>query len=157
MFPIHTILHPTDFSDQADAALRMAVSLARDYGARLVLLHVMPPPTVIGGEMGAYAPVPEEPAELWERLNALQPEGALCVERFLVKGEPSEEIVRMARGERADLVVMGTHGRTGLGRLLMGSVAEWVMRRAPCPVLTVKTPAVPTVRERHERRMAART
>jgi nucleotide-binding universal stress UspA family protein len=157
MFPIHTILHPTDFSDQAAAALSMAEALARDYGARLVVLHVLPPPPVIGGEMGSYIPEPDDPAELWEKLNAIKPEGAICVERFLVKGEAAEEIVRMARGENADLVVMGTHGRTGLGRLLMGSVAECVMRKAPCPVLTVKLPATPTVRERHELETAART
>jgi nucleotide-binding universal stress UspA family protein len=140
MFPIHTILHPTDFSDYSTAALRMAEALARDYGARLVVLHVMPPPPVVAGEMGAYIPELEDPTALWDRLNALQPEGSICVERFLVKGEPATEIVNMARGEKADLLVMGTHGRSGLGRLLMGSVAEWVMRKAPCPVLTVKMP-----------------
>jgi nucleotide-binding universal stress UspA family protein len=66
------------------------------------------------------------------------------VERHVRDGDPSEEILAVARETRSDLIVMGTHGRTGVGRLLMGSVAEQVMRRATCPVLTVKTP-VPEV------------
>jgi len=152
MFPIHTILHPTDFSGQADQALHMAAALARDYSARLVVLHVMPPPPVMAGEMGMMVPeAPELPAEAWERLNVIKPEGVMDVERFLVRGEAAREINRMAREQKADLIVMGTHGRTGLGRLLMGSVAEVVVRRATCPVLTVKMPApVPAPRVERE-------
>jgi nucleotide-binding universal stress UspA family protein len=152
MFPINTILFPTDFSEQADQAQRMAEALARDHGAHLVILHVMPPPPVLAGEMGMMVPeAPELPAEVWERLNDLKPEGVTGVERFLVRGEAASEIVRMAREQKADLIVMGTHGRTGLGRLLMGSVAECVVRRAACPVLTVKVPTpVPATRAERE-------
>ena len=151
MFPIHTILHPTDFSDRANEAFRLAAAVARDYGARLVLFHVVPPAPAFTGEMGvAMPPEPESVEEFWAKLNDLRAEGDLCVERSLVRGDPAEEIVRRARDEKADLIVMGTHGRTGLGRLLMGSVAELVMRRAPCPVLTVKVPVPAPVREERE-------
>jgi nucleotide-binding universal stress UspA family protein len=141
MFPLYTILHPTDFSEQAENARRAAEALAHDYNARLVLVHVMQPPPLVASEMGVVIPdLPDEPAALWARLNAMAPEGKFCVERFLLKGEPVEQIVRMAKEEGADLIVMGTHGRSGLSRVLMGSVAEWVLRRAPCPVLTVREP-----------------
>ncbi len=141
MFPLHTILHPTDFSPQAEHARRTAEALAHDYNARLVLVHVMQPPPVVASEMGVVIPdLPDEPTALWNKLNDMEPAGLVCVERFLLKGEPVVEIVRMAQEERADLIVMGTHGRSGLPRLLMGSVAEWVLRQAPCPVLTVREP-----------------
>jgi nucleotide-binding universal stress UspA family protein len=78
---------------------------------------------------------------LWELLNNLRPESyANAVERNLQVGDAAEEIVRLAGKANCDLIVMGTHGRSGLGRLLMGSVAEKVLRKAPCPVVTVKQP-----------------
>jgi nucleotide-binding universal stress UspA family protein len=80
--------------------------------------------------------------ELTEKLHKMQAEGAkVPVEhQLLFVGDPAEEILRVAQAVKADLVVLGTHGRTGLGRLLMGSVAEQIVRRAPCPVVTVKVP-----------------
>jgi nucleotide-binding universal stress UspA family protein len=141
MLAIHTILHPTDFSDRAAQAFHVASALARDYGARLVVCHVYNPPPVVYGEFGAAPPPPEETESLRERLGRWRPtDESIEVQHYLVEGDPATEIVALAKDCGCDLVVMGTHGRTGLGRLLMGSVAEQVVRRAPCPVLTVKTP-----------------
>ncbi|MCI0461374.1 MAG: universal stress protein [Gemmataceae bacterium] len=142
MLPIKVILHPTDFSEQANNAFQLACSLARDYRARLILLHVFTPPSTVYGEFGA---VPPETGDLMDsyraRLAQVKPAPEnIVVERFVIEGHPPTEIVRLADEMEADLIVLGTHGRTGLGRLLMGSVAEVVMRKAPCPVLTVKMP-----------------
>jgi nucleotide-binding universal stress UspA family protein len=139
MLPIRTILHPTDFSAPSAAAFQVACALARDYGARLVLLYVKPPDIVYGD--GFILPPDPEPVrrELFDKLKALGPaDPALRVERVLLEGDPAAGIVEKARELPCDVIVMGTHGRTGVGRLLLGSVAEVVLRRAPCPVLTVK-------------------
>jgi nucleotide-binding universal stress UspA family protein len=146
MLPIRTVLHPTDFSPQAGAAFLVAGALARDYGARLILLHVKPP-EIVYGEGYVLPPDPEVVRkELQEQLDRLQPPGpGLRVERVLREGNPVQGILDTARETRPDMIVLGTHGRTGVSRLLMGSVAEAVLRKAPCPVLTVKAapPNVP--------------
>lgn len=141
MLAVHTILHPTDFSDQSRYAFGLACSLTRDYGARLVLLHVASTPIIGYGE-GVIPPDPEELRnEARAQLDALQPPaGDVRAERRVAEGNPVDEIIRVAEEIDASLIVMGTHGRSGLGRLLMGSVAEYVLRRAPCPVLTLKAP-----------------
>jgi nucleotide-binding universal stress UspA family protein len=143
MLPIKTILHPTDFSDRAEYGFQLACALARDYGARLILCHVHQIPPVVYGEFGAAPPEPIGAAEeMGARLLAIRPaDENIPVEHRMMEGNPAEEIVRMAKETECDLIVLGTHGRTGLGRLLMGSVAEQVVRKAPCPVLTVKSPA----------------
>jgi nucleotide-binding universal stress UspA family protein len=144
MLTIRTILHPTDLSDHCDCAFRLSCSLARDYGARLIVLHVSTPPVVgYGGGV-----IPPEPAELKnqlrERLHQVQArDPKVQLDHRLVEGDPATEILRIAEGAGCDLIVMGTHGRRGLGRLLIGSVAEQVVRKAACPVLTVKTPQGP--------------
>jgi nucleotide-binding universal stress UspA family protein len=148
MLAIHTILHPTDFSERSEFAFRLACALARDYGARLVLLHVAHPPVVVYGE-GVVPPVSDDYLErLEEDLHRLRaPDPNVHVEHLFREGDPVTEILAVATQTSADLIVLGTHGRTGLGRLLMGSVAEQVVRKAPCPVLTVRTPfheAVPS-------------
>ena len=142
MLPIHTILHATDFSPQSEAAFKVACALARDYHARLMVMHVHHIPTMAFGEFGALPPAPDETEDgLRARLANMRPTDAtIPVDRYLTEGEPAEEILRLAKERGADLIVLGTHGRSGLGRLLMGSVAEKVMRRAPCLVLTVKQP-----------------
>lgn len=141
MLAIKTILHPTDFSQCSELAFRLAGSLARDYGARLVVLHVVPVPTVYYGEGVMVAPPPEDQEALRERLVQLKPRDAkVVVEHQLLKGDAATEIVRVAEETKADVIVIGSHGRTGLARLLLGSVAEKVMRKAPCPVVTVKPP-----------------
>ena len=141
MLRIQTILHPTDFSDRSSHALHLAQALARDYQAELVVLHVVPQPIVGYGE-GVIPPDPEvlvqEGREELDRL--LQTPAAIVARRRVEHGDPAMTILRVAGEHHAGLIVMGTHGRTGLARLLMGSVAEQVVRRAPCPVLTVKTP-----------------
>jgi nucleotide-binding universal stress UspA family protein len=141
MLPIGTILHPTDFSERSAHAFQLACALARDYGARLVVLHVAMPPTIAYGE-GILPPdshlLSQEAKEQLDRLEV--PQANVRAERRFEEGDPPTEILRVAQEINADLVIMGTHGRTGLGRLLMGSVAEQIVRKATCPVLTVTTP-----------------
>ena len=143
MLPIKTILHPTDFSGPSEYAFQVACSLARDYGAKLVVLHVDMPPVTIG-EVISYMEPEEYKEKLWaefRRLEATEPGiRDLRLETKLAEGNPAKEILRTANEIKPELIVMGTHGRTGLGRLLMGSVAEEVVRKSPFPVLTVKTP-----------------
>ena len=147
MLAVRTILHPTDFSDCSRYAFWLACALARDYGARLIVLHVAEWPALgsAGGE-GVVAPMPPPDPEALrasahQQLERLEvPQANVRAERRLEQGDAVSEILRVAQEARADLIVLGTHGRTGLGRLLMGSVAEQVVRRAACPVLTVKTP-----------------
>jgi nucleotide-binding universal stress UspA family protein len=142
MMTIRSLLHPTDFSDHSAAALELAAAVARDYGARLTILHVKSVPAVPAGVM-TPEPVetPEEAAETRRRLDAVHPaDPKVAVEHVMLVGDESTEIVQLAKDEAFDLIVMGTHGRTGVRHMLMGSVAERVMRQAPCPVLTVKQP-----------------
>lgn len=140
MQAIRTILHPTDFSEPAEHAFHLACSLARELGARLIVLYVDPPP-VCHGELVARRQPNGYHEELWQKLNQIQaPDADGIVEHRLEEGEPGNEILQLATAENCDLIVMGTHGRAGLRRLLMGSVAEQVVRNAACPVLTVKSP-----------------
>jgi nucleotide-binding universal stress UspA family protein len=111
MLPIQTILHPTDFSKPSDYALQVARALARDQSR---------PPDYLAR---CARHVSRRERRLW---------------RTVGRGDPAAEILRIAQDTNSDLIVMGTHGRSGLGRLLMGSVAEQVVRKASCPVLTVK-------------------
>ena len=138
MLPIRTILYPTDFSENSGYAFQFACALARDYGAKLVVLHVNPPPVLFYDKV-VLVPVVDPRDELLEMLNKIKPDDpAIAIERRLVDGEPADEIWNAAGARHADLIVMGTHGRGGLSRLLMGSVAESVSRNADCPVLTVR-------------------
>jgi nucleotide-binding universal stress UspA family protein len=140
MLSIKTILHPTDFSEPSQCAFQLACALARDYGAKLVVLHVYPTP-VLPTLSGTVVPLPLDAPrdELLDRLEHIQPrDPAIAVERVLLTGDPAFEIRRAAGVYHADVVVMGTHGRGGLSRLVMGSVAEQVSRGAECPVLTVR-------------------
>jgi nucleotide-binding universal stress UspA family protein len=139
MFPIRTILHPTDFSATSDAALVHACALAKDYGAKIVVLHVWEPLIVMGGEKYPQVP-PNDVEETIARLDMLPiPDASVKVTRKVVVGEPPEEIVREAKERPCDIIVMGTHGHSGLARALLGSVAEGVLRHATCPVLTVRS------------------
>jgi nucleotide-binding universal stress UspA family protein len=141
MLPIRTILHPTDFSASCRPAFELACALARDYSAALVIAHVVPPVRVFAPD-GIAVPFPaEEPYEARARLAQVHPtDGHLEVEHRLLEGEPAEMILKLAADASADVIVMGTHGTGGLVRFLVGSVAESVMRKAPCPVLTVREP-----------------
>lgn len=136
------IVFPTDFSDAGNHALQWATSLARDTGATLVIVHVEEPPMAYGGgEM--YYPVEEPNRDYLRRSLAevLPTDDTVPYTHKLLVGDPADAIVQIAESENAELIVMGTHGRTGLTRLLMGSVAEAVVRKAPCAVLTVKQAA----------------
>ncbi|MCI0361795.1 MAG: universal stress protein [Planctomycetaceae bacterium] len=139
---VEKILYPTDFSEAGQHALPLATSLARDMGATLIIAHVEEPPVAYGGGEMYYGVEPPNHEEQRANLDAVTPTdpGVPCVHKLLI-GDPAEAIVQLADADHVDLIVMGTHGRTGLSRLLMGSVAEAVVRRAPCPVLTVKQSA----------------
>jgi universal stress protein A len=139
------ILHPTDFSECAAKAEAMAVDLASKLGGEIVLLQVLVE-TPLYGEGLLNMPTVErvyDAQRKWAeealdaRANDLLQQG-IKASRRVQTGAPFEEIVRIAEEERADLIVMGTHGRAGLNHLLLGSVAERVVRLATCPVLTVR-------------------
>ena len=131
---------PNRFFGALGTGVRVGLRLARDYGARLVLLHVAVLPEVVG-EAVLIPILRDNQAELEEKLHRLAaPYANLRVEHRFERGDAITEILRVAEETRADLIVLGTHGRTGLGRLLMGSVAEQMVRKASCPVLTVKVP-----------------
>jgi nucleotide-binding universal stress UspA family protein len=134
-----TILFPTDFSHASDAALEHAEALAKQRHAKLVILHVEEPPLAYGGGELYYG-LPEPSSErIMKMLEDVQPSDA-SVEftHKLTMGDPATEIVRIAEEEKAGMIVLGTHGRTGMSRLLMGSVAEGVVRRSPCPVIVYR-------------------
>ena len=137
-----TILFPTDFSHAGDAALVHAEALARQQGARLLIVHVEEPPLAYGGGELYYG-IPEPSSErILEMLEDVKPaDAAVPFTHRLTMGDPAGEVVRLAEEEHADMIVLGTHGRTGLTRLLMGSVAEAIVRRAPCPVLVYRETA----------------
>jgi universal stress protein A len=138
MIRIQTILYPTDFSVAAEHALDVAHSLARDHRAKLVLLNVTDVLPVREVPLSEYdlAGVVNEARRQLEALAATIND--LPVETHAVVGYTGDAIIDTARSCQADLIVMGTQGHSGLTRLLLGSVAEKVLRHAPCPVLTVK-------------------
>jgi nucleotide-binding universal stress UspA family protein len=135
------ILFPTDFSHTGDAALELATALARDSGATLLIVHAEEPPMAYGGGELYYGLPNPATADLEKMLQEVKPSDPdVPFESRMITGDPASAIVRLAKEEDVDLIVMGTHGRTGLSRLLMGSVTEAIVRRASCPVLTVKHP-----------------
>jgi nucleotide-binding universal stress UspA family protein len=143
---IKTILTPTDFSVHAEHAFRWALAMAADWNAHIVLLHVAPLLYLAYSE-SLYLMDPakmenELITEAEKRLGELvhQQGTTGTIETRAVVGEPVWEICRAVEREHADLIVMGSHGRTGLSHVLLGSVAERVMRYAPCPVLIVRLP-----------------
>jgi nucleotide-binding universal stress UspA family protein len=142
------ILCPVDWSDTAAGALQAAAALASRFDASLTLLHVdVVPGSAIPEALLATPPAlatdvsaaPDRPLPAWREL-ALRL-GAPRVDAVRSVGTPGLEIVALARREAYDLIVMGTHGRTGLRHLVLGSVAEEVVRHAPCPVLTIGSEA----------------
>jgi len=141
MTSITTILHPTDFSNPAESSFQLACALASDMKARLLMFHVVQP-AVYAHHLDFTSP--DRELKAWEQLRRLQQtaeEGyGLDIDIDLSEGEPATEILKAARQRECSLIVMGTHGRTGLNHLLMGSVAEKVVRKACCPVLTVRSP-----------------
>lgn len=144
---LQQILVPTDFSEPSRYAKRYALSLAQQYGASIHLLHVIQDvlPVLADAETpmapAVYLADVEQTAREYLRAE-VPPELAdkLRFELVVRRGTPFLEIVRYARQAGVDLIVMATHGRTGLAHMLMGSVAEKVVRKAPCPVLTIRPP-----------------
>jgi nucleotide-binding universal stress UspA family protein len=145
MKSITTILHPTDFSDPAQGSFQLACALASDMKAHVLAFHVVRPVAAYVDDLIEYAS-PERELKAWEGLRRLQQTAedgyGLDIDIDLSEGEPAAEILKVARDRHCDLIVMGTHGRTGLRHLLMGSVAEKVVRKACCPVLTARSPLV---------------
>ncbi len=144
---VERILFPTDFSEGSSHALPYAVDLAKHYNARLYILHI-----IYDIAKATESHIPHISAdELYKELNTWatneidtccieETRGLLNVEKTVLKGIPYEEIIKFAANEKIDIIVMGTYGRVGLERFIFGSTAERVVRRAPCPVMTVKTP-----------------
>lgn len=137
MRPIKTILHPTDFSDAALEAMELAGSLAREHGATLVVLGVVIPSLPIGElrDPEMMAAVKHLQQQLLALISKMDNVSVRC---DAVLGLPGQAILTVAEEIQADLIVMGTHGRRGISHLLLGSVAEYVLRNAKCPVVTVK-------------------
>lgn len=148
MSPVRRILAPTDYSDNSLAAVRYAAGLAEAFGAELVLLHVVPDLTLVLPD--AVMPTPVAGPDLQElAANARAALAKIVAEQGLAKldtktevriGQAAAEIDAAAKELKADLICLSTHGRTGLAHLFLGSVAERVVRHAPCPVLVVPPP-----------------
>jgi len=149
MRPITHILVATDFSDSADEALTYALTLADQVGATARLVHVFDDPGAIGLYSEGYVPMPAEVraeilAEIRRQLTArAATAGRTDLPSEVLAGPPARTIVDAARQHQCDLIVMGTHGRHGMAHLLLGSVAERVVRTAACPVLVVRRPSAP--------------
>ena len=141
---LRTILVPVDFSKEGDKALQYALRFADQFGSKLVLLHVVEP-VVYGGDFG-YLPTAADTGEIVRAIRIKL--DTLCVERgiaprllektLVLTGKPFVEITDAARSLKADLIVISTHGYTGLKHAVMGSTSERVVRHAPCPVLVVR-------------------
>jgi nucleotide-binding universal stress UspA family protein len=140
------ILHPSDFSRASGGAFAKAVQLAVDNRAELLLVHVFTLPLQMVGEAyippDAYAKI-EASTRAWaknglDKLIGKARRAGVRARALVLEGPPHDRIARAARAHRADLIVMGTHGRTGLARLFLGSVAARVLSTATCPVMTVR-------------------
>ncbi len=152
MAAIKKILHPTDFSERSLAALPLAIDLAQRYEAELHCLHVVEMPSEFILEDSYMLPLVTEYQPDYGKLKEAAeshleqfvaehvPDLQGSVKRAVVTGKPFAEIIRYAREQNIDLIVLGTHGRSALGSVLLGSVAEKVVRKAPCAVLTVRHP-----------------
>jgi nucleotide-binding universal stress UspA family protein len=143
---VRTILVPIDFSSHADAVLEWAAHLAEEHGSKLVLLHAYHLPVDFQQLEGAYLPpdfwaqVKDDAAENLDKAAKPLRDRGLAVETVVREGYPATAIEEEARDRGVDLIVIGTKGHSGLKHLLLGSVAERVVQKAPCPVLAVKTP-----------------
>lgn len=147
MMKVERILFPTDFSEGSFHALPYAVDLAKHYNAKLFIIHV-----IYDIAKATDSHIPHISAdELYKEISAwAQKEMESCciegirglqdVKKQVLRGVPYEEIIKFAGDEKIDMIVMGTYGRIGLERFIFGSTAERVVRRAPCPVMTVRVP-----------------
>ncbi len=141
---IRTIVVPVDFSEYSEKAFTWALALAEKWRSRIVLLHVVPVPIPAPIVMGVHFNLTDFAAALLEDAKAKAKEfvarsgsKTAQIEAKVISGQPFLEICRVAEQEKADVIIMGSHGRTGLSHVLLGSVAERVVRHASCPVLVV--------------------
>jgi universal stress protein A len=149
MLTIRRILFPTDFSGPAEYAWSYALTFAQEFGAEVHLVHVIaPPPRLTEAYAVNFDPegmvkslTAEANASMDQMVEAAKSRG-LIFHRAVRVGVDSREIIDYATKNEIDLIVMATHGRTGLAHVLLGSVAEKVVRKAPCPVLTIKHPSL---------------
>ncbi len=144
MLPFKKILYPTDFSEASYEALKAANELALHFSAELCLVHVVSPVVPASPEFApGVLPLQEMQASAEKSLQevALQRVSKeLHVRQMVVLGGAADEIIRMSKENRADLIVIATHGQTGWRHMVFGSVAEKVVRLSPCPVLTIRAP-----------------
>jgi nucleotide-binding universal stress UspA family protein len=148
MIDLHRILVPTDFSKHSENALSYAAAFAEKFGAELHLLHVVQDlalfiPEAVTAAPPIAPPIEQLTAAVREALERVIKQNQLtrfAVQSEVREGNPFYEIIRYAKESDIDLIIMGTHGHTGLIHVLLGSVAEKVVRKAPCPVLTVRHP-----------------
>ena len=147
---LNKLLLPTDFSGCANYALPYAAAIARATGATIICVHVVEAIVPAVGYTGLAAPMPiaDISEQLEDSAERQLPKLAECeeciglnVEEIIVHGDAAAEIVRVAAEQEVNLIVISSHGRTGLGRMIFGSTAEAVVRHATCPVLVVKPPA----------------
>lgn len=147
MSRIRTILHPTDFSRASTPAFKRAVEMAKDHRAQLLIVHVLAPVAPIVMADGYVPPTVYDDMEAAGRAGAQKQlrklaerakRAGIRVKTLVLEGIAHERIVQAARSRKADVVVIGTHGRTGFARFFLGSVASRVVAVSPCPVLTVR-------------------
>ncbi len=143
---IKTILVPTDFSDLSSEAVDGALSMAKQVDAKLIFLHTLEWPdhpdemTPLYDERYSFMK-DRASIMLQDLVDRAKKEGVEAGRELLTEGVPFVEIIQAARRNKADLIIMGTHGRSGLSHIMMGSQAERVVRQSPCPVLTVRSPS----------------
>lgn len=140
-----TVLYATDFSESSDYAFEYALSLAKKFNSRLLLVHVINEPVDLRGFYVPHISFDKLEEEIKEGANKMMEK--FCrkhlpdydnYETFILPGIPYDEIIKKAEDENADLIVMGTHGRTGLDHVLFGSTAEKVVRKSPVPVMSIR-------------------
>ncbi|NWF97680.1 MAG: universal stress protein [Nitrospirae bacterium] len=144
---IKSILFPTDFSEGSAEALKYAVEFAKKYDAKLYVVHII---YDVAKASGWYVPhismdklyqdIQEGAKKELDNFGVEELSGIKNIERVVVTGIPHQEIVAFANSKKVDMIIIGTHGRTGIDRILFGSTAAQVVRNAPCPVLTVRLP-----------------
>lgn len=148
MLPIERILCPTDFSDPSYEGLKAAVELAEHFSAELTLVHIISPvPTLVGAGAPTGFHIPAvlkemdgKAAEMLEAVKTKRVSKSIKTRTMVIHGKPADQIVRKAEEERADIIVIATHGQSGWQRFISGSVTERVVRMASCPVLAVPAP-----------------
>jgi len=144
---IKSILFPTDFSEGSAEALKYAVEFAKKYDAKLYVIHII---YDVAKASGWYVPhismdklyqdIQEGAKKELDNFGVEELSGIKNIERVVITGIPHQEIIAFATSKKVDMIIIGTHGRTGIDRILFGSTAAQVVRNAPCPVLTVRLP-----------------